>query len=113
MNNTMMNLMIRLMRVRRLFGFGRDQFDCEEVRSYSSDYLDDDLPPSIRERFHRHVEGCKRCNPFVATLRATVLTLRDLPRHRASSDLRNRLQECLENERSGQTPTAEQPPSTS
>ncbi len=109
MNHTI----IKLMRVRRLFGFGRNQLDCAEVAGLSSDYIDGELPPSLRERFQRHVDNCARCNPFVATLRATVLTLRDLPRHQASADLRKRIQECLENERSGQPPTGEQPSSTS
>ena len=81
-------------RVRRLFG--RGELDCKEIRDLSSEYLDDSLPSSIGNRFRAHIDDCHNCNAFVATLRATVLTLRDLPRHSASPALRERIQRGLE-----------------
>ena len=97
--------MMKIMRLRRLVGFGRDQFDCDEVRAYSSDYVDSELADSLRHRFRRHLDGCANCSSFVATLRATVLTLRDVPKHSAPANLRERVEECLEDERRAEPPT--------
>ena len=102
--------MMKIMRLRRLVGFGRDQFDCDEVRAYSSNYVDSELADSLRNRFRRHLDGCANCSSLVATLRATVLTLRDLPKRSAPADLRKRAQECLENERGSEPPAAEWTP---
>lgn len=84
--------------IRRLFG-GR-QLDCDDIRDMSSDYVDDDMPSSVSGRFRRHLDDCTDCNTFVATFRATVMTLRDIPRLGASDDLRARVRECIEAEAS-------------
>ena len=75
--------------VRRLLP-GRE-LDCEDVRSLSSEYVEDTLKESIASNFRRHLEGCQNCSTFVATFRATVLTLRDLPRRSAPPELREKL----------------------
>ena len=72
----------------------------------SSDYVDEELTPSVADQFRRHLDSCENCNGFVATFRATVMTLRDLPRRGASVDLRTRIRECVEAEATGTEPTS-------
>ena len=74
--------------VRRLVG--RD-FDCEDVLENCSDYVDGELSASVAEKFRSHLETCTDCNTFHATFRATVLTLRDLPKKQAPPELREKL----------------------
>lgn len=85
--------------LRRLFG--ARELSCEEVADLSSDYVDEELSQSVSSQFRRHIDSCENCNSFVATFRATVMTLRDLPRRNASADLRARIQECVEAEQAG------------
>ncbi len=81
--------------------FGSRELKCEEIVELSSDYVDEEMAESVSSQFRRHIESCEDCNSFVATFRATVLTLRDLPRRSASADLRARIKECIEAERAG------------
>ncbi len=82
-----------MMRFWRRFGHRRDKtLCCQDIMDLSSDYLDDDLPSSIAARFRGHMDSCPECNSFFATFRATILTLRDLPKHKASPDLKKRIQ---------------------
>ena len=55
-----------------------------------------------------HLDDCERCNTFVATLRATVPTLRDLPRRTAPEELHRRVHETLDRERQTEPPTTEE-----
>ena len=82
--------------VRRLFG--TRELSCDDIVELSSDYVDDEISGSVARRFRRHIDDCTDCNTFVATFRATVMTLRDIPRLAASADLRARVKECIEAE---------------
>jgi len=86
---------------------GPKPMDCAEVRGYSSSFVDGDLRGRVASRFRQHVGRCKDCNSFVATLRATVLTLRDLPRAVPPPDLRERIKQRIASE--GDAPTANPP----
>ena len=72
--------------------------DCEDIKDLSSGYVDDELSRSVSGNFRRHLDSCENCNAFVATFRATVLTLRDLPKRPAPGDLRARINERIEAE---------------
>jgi hypothetical protein len=58
----------------------------------ASAYTDDELDPRARERFQRHLAGCRRCQDEVAGLQAvkglvrTTLPQRDAPRSFALTD---------------------------
>ena len=94
--------------VRKLLG--RGELDCEEIRDLSSEYVDGTLRESISTRFRRHLDTCENCNSFVATFRATVLTLRDLPRRQPPDDLTKRVQEQINAVASQEGPDKETTP---
>ena len=79
--------------------FGRRGLDCNDIKDLSSDYVDECLSPTLGDRFRHHLEGCEKCNAFVSTLRATILTLRDLPRRPVPPDLKERVRRRLQQER--------------
>ena len=79
--------------VRNLFQGG--EMDCAEVQSLSSDYVDGTMKESISSNFRRHLDTCENCNAFVATFRATVLTMRDLPRRQAPPGLWDKVNEQI------------------
>lgn len=70
---------------------GKGALSHEEVKALASDYIDDELSPSVAGRFRRHIDECEGCNGLVATLRATVLTIRDLPKPVTPPDLKQRV----------------------
>ncbi len=74
----------------------RGEMECPEVRKLSSDYLEGELPESVFDRFRFHLHQCENCNAFVATLRATINTLRGLPRREASPELKRRILEQMQ-----------------
>ena len=80
---------------------GRAEFDCDDVHENSSEYVDEELSPSVSNKFRAHMDSCTDCNIFVATFRATVMTLRDLPRRPASNDLQDRIRERISVEPDG------------
>jgi anti-sigma factor RsiW len=84
---------------RRASGAQDDCTDCHGVQEHCSEYVDGELSPTLAGQFRAHMDACPDCNGFVATFRATVLTLRDLPRRSPSSSLRERLGAAIANER--------------
>ncbi len=78
--------------------FRRRDLDCKDIQDFSSDYIDDGLSPTLGDRFRHHLDGCEKCNTFVSTLRATILTLRDLPRRPVPTDLKDRVRQRLQQE---------------
>ena len=58
--------------------------------------MDDTLRGSIAASFRRHLGTCENCNSFVATFRATVLTLRGLPHRQPPAGLTKRVQEQID-----------------
>ncbi|NLD45151.1 MAG: hypothetical protein GX657_16850 [Chloroflexi bacterium] len=63
----------------RLLGL-RNRTEHRFARARLSTYLDDRLPRGERERLSRHLAGCAACQEDLATLRATVAALRQMPR---------------------------------
>ena len=86
-------------RLIRIFRRSRIDPECEEVRSLSSDYIDEDLDEARTSRLRAHLEMCGPCTAFVNTLRATVRLLRLTPRRDAPDDLRQRVRDRLDQER--------------
>ena len=72
---------------------------CKAMLAELSDYLDEHLDDSLCEELERHMTGCKPCQAFVATLKATIeqcrKAARDCPRPDAGK-LRRELMEKYE-----------------
>ena len=85
---------------------GRGEFDCNDVHENCSDYVDEEMTKSTSRKFRAHVDSCHDCNIFVSTFRATVMTLRDLPRRSAPPELRDRIRDSIQAEHHGPTTTA-------
>jgi predicted anti-sigma-YlaC factor YlaD len=65
--------------IRRLLQRRRFMREHEWTHAHLSDYLDDDLSRSERERVEEHVGMCPQCRRVLRTLRRTLERLMDLP----------------------------------
>jgi anti-sigma factor RsiW len=76
----------------------KQEFDCDDVVENCSEYIDNEMPAETNTKFEAHVDDCPDCGTFVKTFRATVMTIRDLPRRAPEGNLKQRIQERLTNE---------------
>jgi anti-sigma factor RsiW len=65
--------------IRRLLERRRFMREHEWTHAHLSDYLDDDLSSTERERLEEHVGMCPQCRRVLATLRRTLEGLMTLP----------------------------------
>ena len=61
---------------------------CGSVVKLLADYLERQLPPSLREELERHLERCPRCVSQLRTYESTVSLLRSLREDELPPDLR-------------------------
>ena len=59
--------------LRRLVG--KDEYDCRDVAADCSEYVDEELSERDAQRFDSHLDDCPDCPPYVATFKATVMTI--------------------------------------
>ena len=78
--------------------FGKRDMNCQDVRKLSSEYLDEDLPPSRLERFRAHLSGCAPCQAFVDGLASMVRMLTTLPKTESPPTLRQSIIERIAEE---------------
>ena len=57
----------------------------------SSDYLDGELEPSLRQKIRAHLAECPACAAFVNTLKATIDILRGAPPQPIPSGYKSRI----------------------
>jgi anti-sigma factor RsiW len=69
-----------------------------DVRDKLTDYLDDALSASARRAVDRHLQACRPCAAFLATLRATVQVAEHLPRPSAPRTARARILDRIREE---------------
>jgi putative zinc finger protein len=51
------------------------ELNCKHVWAYISDYIDDSVPPELREGIERHLEHCEICSAILdSTRNILVLT---------------------------------------
>ena len=55
-----------------------DDLACRELVELITDYLEGALPAGERARFEAHLAGCRGCRTYLAQMRQTVRTLRQL-----------------------------------
>jgi len=65
--------------IRRLLERRRYMREHRWTQAHLSDYLDDGLSPSERDRVDQHVGVCPHCRRVLRTLRRTLQSLMDLP----------------------------------
>jgi anti-sigma factor RsiW len=49
-----------------------EDLSCQELVELVTDYLEDALPPSLRERFERHIAHCSGCTTYLEQMSATI-----------------------------------------
>ena len=91
MISRLMMILMRLLRLMRLLGLKGEELDCQDVRELSSDYLEEEITEDQAVKVRRHLDKCKVCTAFIATLKATLELLRSVPRIKAPETLRKRL----------------------
>jgi anti-sigma factor RsiW len=52
---------------------------CRQVVELVTDYLEGALPSDLRAAVERHLELCPPCQTYIAQMRATAASLRDVP----------------------------------
>lgn len=45
---------------------------CREILEHLSEYIDEELDPSVCDEIEKHMDGCSPCVNFISTLRKTV-----------------------------------------
>jgi len=50
---------------------------CEQIRQELSNYIDNEINPSLRLEIDQHLSMCKRCSVLVDTMRKTLLIVGD------------------------------------
>ena len=64
---------------------------CRELVELVTDYLEDRLSPSDRERFEAHVADCEYCETYLEQMRQTIRALGRLPEESLSPEGRDAL----------------------
>ena len=49
-----------------------EELTCRELVTLVTEYVEDALPPSARERFERHLDGCRGCRNHLDQVQTTV-----------------------------------------
>ena len=76
----------------------RASLSCGDMEHLVDDYIDDVLPPALRERFEEHRAHCPICQSLVEDIQTIVQLARDLNREPLPSGIRERLRERLREE---------------
>ena len=79
--------------------FRRGDVDCDEVRQRSSDYLEEELPPSKLAAIRTHLNNCGPCRSFVDTLASTIGILSRFPRSSAPPSFKESVMERIKREK--------------
>jgi MFS family permease len=56
-----------------------DEFACKELVELVTHYLDDVLPPDLKDKFQRHLAGCDGCDEYVRQIGLTIRALQTSP----------------------------------
>ncbi len=72
---------------------------CKQVQERIWDYLARELPADEQEAVSAHLQGCPACRQEVHSAQMMVVSLRNLPRYRASDLLKARIRERIRQER--------------
>jgi anti-sigma factor RsiW len=73
----------------------KPSIECEDVTALLGDYVDNELSPSLRDRVHCHIRGCKECQEGEAGYREVISLAKELPEKPVTEDIQKRLREAL------------------
>jgi anti-sigma factor RsiW len=71
---------------------------CEEVRREISNYLDDDMSPSMRRSLETHLEQCRKCAVLLDSTHNVLVLLADEQRFELPAGFSVRVREILAKE---------------
>jgi predicted anti-sigma-YlaC factor YlaD len=74
---------------------------CEEVRREISNYLDDDMSPSMRRLLETHLEQCRKCAVLLDSTHNVLVLLADEQRFELPAGFSIRVREMLAKELRG------------
>ena len=72
-----------------------NEVDCIDTRHLSSDYLEENLPPTKLAAIQNHLSNCGPCRAFVDTLASTIGILSRFPRATPPSSFKKSLMEKI------------------
>jgi anti-sigma factor RsiW len=72
-----------------------DDLPCSLLVELVTDYLEDALEAAERRRLEAHLAECDDCALYVEQLRATIVTIGQLPRDALSEPVRARLHDAF------------------
>ena len=61
----------------------RGELACQELVELATEYLEDVLPPGLRDEVQTHLAGCDGCTEYVRQIEATVHALQEADLHLA------------------------------
>lgn len=70
---------------------GKGSAGCKAIFERLSEYLDEELDPSVCADVDEHMEGCAPCKKYLESLRRTVATLQDVESPRLPDGLRREI----------------------
>ena len=68
---------------------------CKKIIRELSDYLDNDLDPTLRQELEAHMCACPDCRVIIDTTRQTVLIYRGCEPYPLPQSLHDRLQQAI------------------
>lgn len=78
-------------RILRIFRRSSLPTPCQEARTLASEYIDEELSPSLHQKIYAHISDCPLCKAFFDTLIATIQALSALPVQRAPQGFTDRI----------------------
>ncbi len=82
---------------------GSDHATCEELRELFSDLIDDEADEEVARSLRAHLNECKDCAAWLASLETTVQLLNEMPKSPATDKVVRRIREAIAAERSPDT----------
>jgi hypothetical protein len=78
----------------------KEIIDCADVEELFGDYVDNELPSTLRARVATHIKHCQHCQEGEKGYRLVIALASELPRFPVPTDVKNRLRKSL-NEKLG------------
>ena len=79
----------------QLYMLEKPEITCKDVEKLYGDYVEGDLPQSLKGRLDSHIEECGECQEFVGSYQLTIRLARELKGKQMPEEVRRRLREAL------------------
>ena len=84
----------------QLYMLEKPEITCHDVEKLYGDYVEGDLPRTLKGRVDAHIEECGECQEFVRSYQLTIKLARELKNKPMPEGAKRRLREAL-NQRLG------------